>query len=154
MFTVRFFLTRDVEYAFNPTYLMDVENVIQSNQFLAQSYDLFVSDTTHLVEVSHKNKSCLLRLETYLVGNSGSLFYPFHGQWFLVGAIIPSIFYFLFYPSLLYANVCVYINIYILINFIITSLLLLLLLLPLVLLLLLLLLSLLSCHYYYCYCSI
>ena len=47
--------------------------------FLVWAYGLFICNTTHLVEVSHRNKYSILGLETYLVENSGSHFYPFLG---------------------------------------------------------------------------
>ena len=43
------------------------------------------------------NKSCILELETCLVDNSGSLSYPFLGEWLVVGTIIPIFYLFIFF---------------------------------------------------------
>ena len=54
----------------------------KSNKYpviVSRSPRLFTGDTMHVVEVSHINKSGTLRLETYLVENSGSPSYQFLG---------------------------------------------------------------------------
>ena len=56
--------------------------------------------------MSYINKSGILGLETYLVENLGSSSYPFLGQWFMVGTIIPIV-YCLFFPWFFYVFVVV-----------------------------------------------
>ena len=71
---------------------MDSRPEISFGDFpISRLYGLFTCDTIHLVEASRVNKSCILGLETYLVENSGSAFYPFIVYWFRVGTIIASI---------------------------------------------------------------
>ena len=55
--------------------------------------------------MSHINKSCILELETYLLEKSGSPFYPFLGDWFMVGTTISSIYFsFVFFLSFSMTN--------------------------------------------------
>ena len=55
--------------------------------------------------MSHINKSCILELETYLLEKSGSPFYPFFGEWFMVGTTISSIYFsFVFFLSFSMTN--------------------------------------------------
>ena len=65
-------------HSIQPTW-WGVEKVIQSNPVICVDNGLFIDDTIHLVEVSHINKSGILRVETYLLVNSRSPSYPFLG---------------------------------------------------------------------------